>query len=109
MEVLNSNTGRVKSSKSLSVAKAKLPPLNRFLNHLAASSSNQEIVPSAHLAAIVNAVEQESLKIIQTDVVVTIICGVIGSHKENLCKALTNMAKEQSRWGHSLMALYGLR
>ncbi|XP_071948615.1 dynein axonemal assembly factor 9-like [Antedon mediterranea] len=96
LDMMNNNTTRVKSGKSLVVAKTKLPQLNSFLDHLSASTTNQDIIPSNHLPAILNA-KEPSIKL-QTEVVVTIVCGIPGSHKENLCKALTNMAKEQSRW-----------
>lgn len=91
--------------KPLTTAVAHLPTLKRFLDHFATSSVCQSPIPLSDMQSVLmksavpveNAAEDE-IKSFNGEVVVTVVTGVPGSHKENLCKILTNMAKEQSRW-----------
>ncbi|XP_072026919.1 dynein axonemal assembly factor 9-like [Amphiura filiformis] len=94
------------ASKPLHTAMAHLPELERFVDHFSASSVCQSPIPYTDLPAVLrqsgspeaapetNGESSQS----NTEVVITIVTGVPGSHKDNLCKILTNMAKEQSRW-----------
>ncbi|XP_033633377.1 uncharacterized protein C20orf194-like isoform X1 [Asterias rubens] len=86
--------------KPISVAMANLYHLKSFLNHLAVSSVGDALIPARDLPVTLKekVIEEDENTTEAGEVVVTIITGIPGSHKENLANILTNMAKEQSRW-----------
>ncbi|PIK33276.1 hypothetical protein BSL78_29910, partial [Apostichopus japonicus] len=86
--------------REMQKATANLNNFDRFLAHLKASSVLKTVsIPERDLAKVL--VEPVSHTIKETKdnvIVVNLLTGVPGSHQEELCKALVNMAKEQNRW-----------
>ncbi|XP_022080839.1 LOW QUALITY PROTEIN: uncharacterized protein C20orf194-like [Acanthaster planci] len=87
-------------ARPISVAMANLHHLKRFLDHFAASSVGDVPIPDKDLACVLNQKPADQVDDSKEngEIVATIITGIPGSHKDNLCNILTNMAKEQSRW-----------
>ncbi|XP_038046768.1 uncharacterized protein C20orf194-like [Patiria miniata] len=87
-------------ARPISVAMANLYQLKSFLEHFSASSVGEAPIPDKDLACVLHRkpADQVNGAADTGEIVVTIVTGIPGSHKENLCNILTNMAKEQSRW-----------
>ncbi|XP_051507188.1 dynein axonemal assembly factor 9-like isoform X1 [Myxocyprinus asiaticus] len=84
----------------LKTAYPQLPEQDRFLQHFAISSSvGEESVCSDHMSAVFSDIVPESPKPeSRKKVVLTIIAGLPGSHKENLCDFLMEMNQNSARW-----------
>ncbi|TRY60398.1 hypothetical protein DNTS_026829 [Danionella cerebrum] len=84
----------------LKTAYPQLPEQDRFLQHFAFSSSvGEESVCSDHFSTVFSDKESESSPLQSNmKVVLTIIAGLPGSHKENLCDFLMEMNQNSSRW-----------
>ncbi|XP_066574446.1 dynein axonemal assembly factor 9 [Amia ocellicauda] len=77
----------------------ELPELEKFLQHFAISSVGQEPVQSTHLQALFPQPELHANFNDQTEkTVITVITGLPGSHKDNLCNFLVSLNKEYGRW-----------
>ncbi|XP_039607870.1 uncharacterized protein C20orf194 homolog [Polypterus senegalus] len=75
-----------------------LPSIETFLSHFALSSSvGHEPVKNSHLAALLYPLQTTVLKE-DEKMVISIITGLPGSHKDNLCNFLVNFNKEHGRW-----------
>ncbi|RXM33416.1 hypothetical protein EOD39_5446 [Acipenser ruthenus] len=80
-------------------ASAELPQLETFMKHFEVSSVGKEPVKRTHFPALFHHpslpanIHEESEK-----VVITIITGLPGSHKDSLCNFLVNLNKEHGRW-----------
>uniref|UniRef100_A0A8C4IAS2 Dynein axonemal assembly factor 9 n=1 Tax=Dicentrarchus labrax TaxID=13489 RepID=A0A8C4IAS2_DICLA len=71
----------------------------RFLQHFALSSIGQEPILYDHLGVLFPSAELRNPVNSQGDkVVITIITGLPGSHKERLCNFLVQLNKEHGRW-----------
>ncbi|MGH0152367.1 UNVERIFIED_CONTAM: hypothetical protein FKN15_031583 [Acipenser sinensis] len=83
----------------LKAASAELPQLETFMKHFEVSSVGKEPVKRTHFPALFHHpsllanIHEESEK-----VVITIITGLPGSHKDSLCNFLVNLNKEHGRW-----------
>ncbi|KAJ8026123.1 hypothetical protein HOLleu_33876 [Holothuria leucospilota] len=86
--------------KDIQLASANLQGFERFLNHLNASSVLKDVpVPESDLAVVLKEPGAEVNNTMEDNmIVVSLLTGVPGSHQEELCNALVNMAKEQNRW-----------
>ncbi|XP_064603150.1 dynein axonemal assembly factor 9-like isoform X2 [Liolophura sinensis] len=72
---------------------------NKFMDHLSASSVGNVAIPERDLGAVLKQpVERVGQAENPEEILITIISGLPGSHKENLCQVLMNLAKEQNRW-----------
>ncbi|KAI1887390.1 hypothetical protein AGOR_G00189810 [Albula goreensis] len=78
---------------------AELPELNTFLQHLALSSVGQESLQSVHLEDLFPKREPTAPRRDHGDkIVINIISGLPGSHKDALCNYLVSLNKEYGRW-----------
>ncbi|KAK1175386.1 hypothetical protein AOXY_G28 [Acipenser oxyrinchus oxyrinchus] len=83
----------------LKAASAELPQLETFMKHFEVSSVGKEPVKRTHFPALFHQpslpanIHEESEK-----VVISIIAGLPGSHKDSLCNFLVNLNKEHGRW-----------
>ncbi|XP_008314430.1 dynein axonemal assembly factor 9 [Cynoglossus semilaevis] len=85
--------GHLKSSYS------QLPEQDMFLQHFALSSISQEPILSEHLGALFPSAEMKNTVGGQGEkVIVTVITGLPGSHKERLCDFLVQLNKDHGRW-----------
>ncbi|XP_036040057.1 uncharacterized protein C20orf194 homolog isoform X2 [Onychomys torridus] len=84
------------SSKLLS---AKLPELERFLQHFAISSVGQEPVMRTHLPGLLQQAEVSPAHGLESDkVIISIVTGLPGCHASKLCAFLVTLHKEYGRW-----------
>lgn len=84
---------------SLKTSYSQLPEQDMFLQHFALSSIGQEPILYDHLGVLFPSAEFKSPVNSQGDkVVVTIITGLLGSHKKKLCDFLIQLNKEHGRW-----------
>ncbi|KAJ8389510.1 hypothetical protein AAFF_G00119000 [Aldrovandia affinis] len=78
---------------------AELPELDTFLQHLALSSVGQESLQSIHLEDLFPKREPTAPLHDHGDkIVINIISGLPGSHKDSLCNYLVSLNKEYGRW-----------
>uniref|UniRef100_A0A7N8XR81 Dynein axonemal assembly factor 9 n=1 Tax=Mastacembelus armatus TaxID=205130 RepID=A0A7N8XR81_9TELE len=77
---------------SLKTSYSQLPEQDMFLQHFALSSIGQEPILYDHLGVLFPSADTS------TKVVVTIISGLPGSHKNRLCNFLVQLNKECGRW-----------
>ncbi|XP_061101320.1 uncharacterized protein C20orf194 homolog isoform X1 [Conger conger] len=78
---------------------AELPGLDTFLQHLALSSVGQETLHSEHLEDLFPKREPSAPPRTPNDkIVINIITGLPGSHKDGLCNYLVSLNKEYGRW-----------
>uniref|UniRef100_A0A672R6D5 Uncharacterized protein n=1 Tax=Sinocyclocheilus grahami TaxID=75366 RepID=A0A672R6D5_SINGR len=93
----------------LKTAYPQLPEQDRFLQHFAISSSvGEESVCSDHLSTVFSNTAPENIKPeSKIKVVLTIIAGLPGSHKENLCDFLMEVNQNSARWEVFCPALEG--
>ncbi|XP_041476963.1 uncharacterized protein C20orf194-like [Lytechinus variegatus] len=88
-----------KQVPSLTQASVYLSTLNSFLTHLSVSSVDPDPVHEADLPSILDPTTEQSQNSSDADeVVITLLTGITGSHKETLCTTLTNLAKDYNRW-----------
>uniref|UniRef100_A0A8C4IAV2 Dynein axonemal assembly factor 9 n=1 Tax=Dicentrarchus labrax TaxID=13489 RepID=A0A8C4IAV2_DICLA len=84
---------------SLKTSYSQLPEQDMFLQHFALSSIGQEPILYDHLGVLFPSAELRNPVNSQGDkVVITIITGLPGSHKERLCNFLVQLNKEHGRW-----------
>ncbi|TNN52005.1 hypothetical protein EYF80_037811 [Liparis tanakae] len=84
---------------SLKTSYSQLPEQDMFLQHFALSSIGQEPILYDHLGVLFPSAELRNPVNGQGDeVVITIITGLPGSHKERLCNFLVQLNKEHGRW-----------
>ncbi|XP_065153153.1 dynein axonemal assembly factor 9 [Paramisgurnus dabryanus] len=85
---------------NLKTAYPQLPEEGRFLQHFAISSSvGEESVCSDHLSAVFSdTVPENTTPESKKKVVLTIITGLPGSHKENICDFLLEVNQNSGRW-----------
>ncbi|XP_035674114.1 uncharacterized protein C20orf194 homolog isoform X2 [Branchiostoma floridae] len=85
---------------ALRKAMVNLPDLKRFLPHSSASCLLQTPVPASDLAVLLDQAEEEPMDLEPNmeEIIVTILTGIPGSHKDNLCTSLVNINKEHGRW-----------
>ncbi|XP_077992587.1 dynein axonemal assembly factor 9-like [Glandiceps talaboti] len=95
-EYMVTNVSSTKRITPLMKAKAVLGNLTNFLDHMTVTSLGNKSVPYVELPAILN--QPFDSGNFADEIIITIVSGIPGSHKENLCNTLTNLAKEQSRW-----------
>ncbi|XP_052469377.1 dynein axonemal assembly factor 9 [Carassius gibelio] len=93
----------------LKTAYPHLPELDRFLQHFAISSSvGEESVCSDHMSTVFSDTAPEINKPeCKRKMVLTIIAGLPGSHKENLCDFLMEVNQNRSWWELFCPALEG--
>ncbi|KTG46092.1 hypothetical protein cypCar_00018473 [Cyprinus carpio] len=93
----------------LKTAYPQLPEQDRFLQHFAISSSvGEESVCSDHLSTVFSDTVPENIKPeSKKKVVLTIIAGLPGSHKENLCDFLMEVNQNSASWEVFCPALEG--
>ncbi|KAG7459014.1 hypothetical protein MATL_G00226730 [Megalops atlanticus] len=78
---------------------AQLPELDIFLQHMALSSVGQEPLQSTHLEELFPEREPSTLLRDQANkIVISVITGLPGSHKDSLCNFLVSLNKECGRW-----------
>uniref|UniRef100_A0A452I2D7 Uncharacterized protein n=1 Tax=Gopherus agassizii TaxID=38772 RepID=A0A452I2D7_9SAUR len=77
---------------------ARLPELERFLQHFAVSSISREPVMRAHLPILLQQSESIPVSKAESKVVITIITGLPGCHSSDLCAFLVAFNKEYGRW-----------
>ncbi|XP_071485404.1 dynein axonemal assembly factor 9-like [Diadema antillarum] len=82
----------------LAQASIYLPTLKSFLNHLAVSNVDPAPIPQGDVQYLLDQTKGQQEPSGKEEVVITIITGIPGSHKETLCTTLTNMAKDYNRW-----------
>ncbi|KAM9707381.1 dynein axonemal assembly factor 9 [Menidia menidia] len=88
-----------KRKGSLKSSHSQLPELEMFLQHFALSSISQGPILYDHLEVLFPSAELRNPSPGQGDkVVITIITGLPGSHKERLCDFLVQLNKEYGRW-----------
>ncbi|XP_071778609.2 dynein axonemal assembly factor 9 [Centroberyx gerrardi] len=84
---------------SLKTSYSQLPEQDMFLQHFALSSVGQEPILNDHLGALFSSAELRNPITSEGDkVVITIITGLPGSHKNRLCNFLVQLNKEGGRW-----------
>ncbi|XP_054470247.1 uncharacterized protein C20orf194 homolog [Anoplopoma fimbria] len=84
---------------SLKTSYSQLPEQEMFLQHFALSSIGQEPILYDHLGVLFPSAELRNPVKCQGDkVVITIITGLPGSHKNRLCNFLVQLNKEHGRW-----------
>lgn len=78
---------------------AKLPELDRFLQHFALGSIGQEPVMRAHLLSLLQQAETSPTHRLESDkVIISIVTGLPGCHASKLCAFLVTLHKEYGRW-----------
>ncbi|XP_076002757.1 dynein axonemal assembly factor 9 isoform X2 [Genypterus blacodes] len=83
---------------SLKTSHSQLPEQDMFLQHFALSSISQEPILNDHLESLFSSAELRNPMRSQGDkVVITIITGIPGSHKNRLCKSLIQLNKGSER------------
>ncbi|XP_029568455.1 dynein axonemal assembly factor 9 isoform X2 [Salmo trutta] len=84
---------------SLKASYSQLPEQDMFLQHFALSSVGQEPIQDDHLGALFSTPDTRNPLAGQTDkVVITIISGLPGSHKNRLVNFLVQLNREGGRW-----------
>ncbi|XP_045917900.1 dynein axonemal assembly factor 9 [Micropterus dolomieu] len=84
---------------SLKTSYSQLPEQDMFLQHFALSSIGQEPILYDHLGVLFSSAELRSPVNCQGDkIVITIITGLPGSHKNRLCNFLVQLNKEHGSW-----------
>ncbi|KAK0155714.1 hypothetical protein N1851_001791 [Merluccius polli] len=84
---------------SLKTSYSHLPEQDMFLQHFALSSVGQEPILNDHLGALFPSADLRNPLTKHPDkVVITIISGLPGSHKDSLGTALVQLNKEGGRW-----------
>ncbi|XP_019718270.1 dynein axonemal assembly factor 9 [Hippocampus comes] len=84
---------------TLSTLQSHLPEQDVFLQHFSLSSIGEAPILSDHLGALFPSAELSVGSANMGDkVVVTVISGLPGSHKETLCHFLVRLNKEYGRW-----------
>lgn len=84
---------------NLKASYSQLPELDMFLQHFALSSISHEPILNDHLGALFSSTElKKPVKSHGDKVVITIVTGLPGSHKERLGDFLVNFCKEHGRW-----------
>ncbi|XP_061552075.1 uncharacterized protein C20orf194 homolog isoform X1 [Phycodurus eques] len=84
---------------TLKTLHSHLPEREMFLQHFSLSSIGEEPILSDHLGALFPSAELSAASGNHGDkVVITIISGLPGSHKETLCHFLVQLNKEYGRW-----------
>lgn len=82
----------------LKEAAISLPEIHSFLDHLSVSSVGRVPVPRQDLAILLKQPYDTGSFNDSDEIIITILSGIPGSHKHNLCTTLTTMAKDQYRW-----------
>uniref|UniRef100_A0A8C8TH10 Dynein axonemal assembly factor 9 n=1 Tax=Peromyscus maniculatus bairdii TaxID=230844 RepID=A0A8C8TH10_PERMB len=78
---------------------AKLPELERFLQHFVLSSVGQEPVMRTHLPGLLQQAEISPAHGLESDkVIISIVTGLPGCHASKLCAFLVTLHKEYGRW-----------
>ncbi|XP_048458036.1 uncharacterized protein C20orf194 homolog [Rhincodon typus] len=78
---------------------ADLPELDSFLQHFVVSSVSHEPVRRSDLSMLLRQPKLSStIREDQNKMVITIIAGLPGSYKEDLCTYIVNLNQEQGRW-----------
>ncbi|XP_041526128.1 uncharacterized protein C20orf194 homolog isoform X5 [Microtus oregoni] len=78
---------------------ARLPELERFLQHFAVGSIGQEPVMRTHLAGLLQQTEISPAPGSESDkVIISIVTGLPGCHANKLCAFLVTLHKEYGRW-----------
>ncbi|XP_043552353.1 dynein axonemal assembly factor 9 isoform X2 [Chiloscyllium plagiosum] len=78
---------------------ANLPELGMFLQHFAVSSASHEPVRRSDLSILLQQSKLSStISEDQNKMVITIIAGLPGSYKEELCTYIVNLNQEHGRW-----------
>ncbi|XP_059506378.1 uncharacterized protein C20orf194 homolog isoform X2 [Stegostoma tigrinum] len=78
---------------------ADIPELDSFLQHFAVSSVSHEPVRRSDLSMLLRQPKLPStISEDQNKMVITIIAGLPGSYKEDLCTDIVNLNQEQGRW-----------
>ncbi|XP_023651405.1 dynein axonemal assembly factor 9 isoform X1 [Paramormyrops kingsleyae] len=86
-------------SGSLKVSSTAPPELEAFLQHFALSSLGQEVVQRNHLEVLFSRRETPPHQHARDcKIVMTILTGIPGSCKDNLCNFLMNLNKSYGRW-----------
>ncbi|XP_075922037.1 dynein axonemal assembly factor 9 isoform X1 [Petromyzon marinus] len=77
-----------------------LPHFEKFLKHFEVSSVLMDPILSSHFKLLINPSENENQanEDLRGKMVITIITGLPGSHRERLCATLVNLSKEHDRW-----------
>ncbi|XP_077419826.1 dynein axonemal assembly factor 9 isoform X2 [Vanacampus margaritifer] len=84
---------------TLTTLHSHLPDQDMFLQHFSLSSIGEEPILSDHLGELFPSAELSVGSCNQGDkVVITVISGLPGSHKETLCHFLVRLNKEYGRW-----------
>ncbi|XP_043920017.1 dynein axonemal assembly factor 9 [Protopterus annectens] len=80
-------------------ASSSLPGLDSFLQHFSISSVSQEPVKREHLPVLLQHPEIPITAIEESNkVIITVITGLPGSHKDDLCTFIVTLLKEHGRW-----------
>ncbi|XP_067884831.1 uncharacterized protein C20orf194 homolog isoform X2 [Heterodontus francisci] len=77
---------------------ADLPELDMFLQHFSMSSVSREPVRRSDLSILLQQPRLSSISEDQNKMVITIIAGLPGSYKEDLCTYIVNLNQEHGRW-----------
>uniref|UniRef100_UPI00398EE7D4 dynein axonemal assembly factor 9 isoform X2 n=1 Tax=Pristiophorus japonicus TaxID=55135 RepID=UPI00398EE7D4 len=77
---------------------ADLPELDMFLQHFVVSSVSHEPVRRSDLSVLLQQPRLSSISEDQNKMVITIIAGLPGSYKEDLCTYIVNLNQEHGRW-----------
>ncbi|XP_041046085.1 uncharacterized protein C20orf194 homolog isoform X1 [Carcharodon carcharias] len=77
---------------------ANLPDFDMFLQHFAVSSVSHEPVRRCDLSILLQPKLSSSISEHQNKMVITIIAGLPGSYKEDLCTYIVNLNQEHARW-----------
>ncbi|XP_030628226.1 dynein axonemal assembly factor 9 [Chanos chanos] len=99
-ELHETNKPVSKQRVALRAAYPELPDLDRFLQHFALSSSMcEESVSRDHLGALFpSAQTKAALPEHKDKIVISIVSGLPGSYKDNLCDFLVEVNQERDRW-----------
>ncbi|CAH1782475.1 unnamed protein product [Owenia fusiformis] len=97
LQLQYTNTTSAKATP-LKKAVANLPNLHTFLDHFEGSSVSSLDVSYKDVNILTKRPYDSGNFDDSNQLVVTILTGVPGSHKENLCTTLANLSKEEGRW-----------
>lgn len=79
-------------------AKVQLPDLSRFVDHFTASSVGKAAVPSRDLSYVLGQTEDQGSFDDDDQLIISVLGGMPGSHKESLAKCLMRLTRDESRW-----------
>ncbi|ELT97709.1 hypothetical protein CAPTEDRAFT_219651 [Capitella teleta] len=73
--------------------------IRSFMQHLAVSSVGRSSIPEDSFSVVLDGTVNENVVDgAKQELIVTVLAGVPGCHKEKLCKLLTGLSKEENRW-----------